>query len=729
MKISNKIIKLKEKLGEKFEYIKSKFKPYAEFLRTGRIGGIILMILLSAQFDIAKTMFDLPFLKPVTMILSAIFIVLFVEILRLIVRLLFGGSSRSKTYFLIVWVFVCMANFLGVQMKIVFSPLIMSFLLVLAADIFGRCLAAFIKQHKFRQIFGYVAFIISLVIMVLYGIFFCTDNFGESRISYYLNIIPTVSNESVSGFDEYLSDGTYEVMELSYGNSDDSDIKTNPIDISKLATLENRGLFDNINGIGSDYEFDKTPIKGEIYLPKGQKDCPTLFIVHGAHDADAPSYLGYEYLGRYLASNGYVVVSVDENICNDLGVMNDSRAIILLENMEALLNENNNSSSPLYGYIDTHSLAIAGHSRGGESVATAYLFNGLNAYPEDGNLKFNYHFDISAVIAIAPTVDQYMPVNHAVKISDVNYLLIHGANDQDVSLVMGEKQYNNVTFTTDGDRLHRKALVYILGANHGQFNTEWGRYDGIPTTNGYLNTANFIAAEDQREIAKAYFRTFLDSSFGIDDTYSGLLSENSAYLSYLPKTVYITDYMDSNFENVYSFEDSVNIEAGNFADASLDCEDMKNWTFGPDIYGSGGEGENYVLDCRWEKESSPAAIFSFDADMLSEGISFRIADMREENADKLTGLSYIVELTDASGKTVSAETPVYVYPTLAVQLYKQDVLFGGYEYKHQMQQVRLTQNMFDTNTGFDFGQIKSMKLCFDGATDGEVIMDNVGIYR
>lgn len=720
--------RLKEKLGRKFNKIKSKLAPYAEFLKSGRIGGILLMILLGAQFDIMKSLFDLSLAKPVTMLISAIFNLLLVGILRLLVKMLFGGGNKFRTFFFVAWMTVFLSNIIGVQMNAVFSPLLMSLLFVLAVDLFGRCLAAFIKQRKFKQIFGYAVGVLSLATTALYGVFFHTDNFGKSRISYYLNKKPAVSAEAVPGFEHYLEDGTLEVVELSYGNADDSDIKTKEIDISTLTTLENSGLIGMLAGIGNDYKFEKTPIKGEIYMPKNPKDCPTLFIVHGAHEADVPSYLGYGYLGKYLASNGYVVVSVDENICNDLETMNDARAIILLENIKAILEENNNSASPLYGKIDAHRLAIAGHSRGGEAVATAYLFNGLDAYPEDGNRKFDYHFDISAVIAIAPTVDQYMPVSHAVNMSDTNYLLLHGANDQDVSRVMGEKQYNNLTFTHSTDRLFRKASVYILGANHGQFNTEWGRYDGIPAINGYLNTANFITPKDQQMIAKAYFRTFLDSSFGIDETYSGLLTDNSAYLTYLPKTVYITDYMDSDFENVYSFEDTVNIVAGNAAEASIDCENMKNWTIKPDIYGFGGEGENYVFDCKWEKENAPAAIFTFDADMSRGGISFRIADMREDGAENLSGLSYTVELTDANGKSVKAENPVYVYPTLAVQLYKQDVLFGGYEYKHQMQLVRLTPDMFDTNTGFDFKQVKSMKISFDGTTDGEVIMDNIGKF-
>ena len=718
---------LLEKLKKPADAVRTKLRPYAAFLSAGRGGGIILMLLLSAQFDIVASMFDLAFPKPVTMLVSTVIVVLVAEILRLLVLLLFGGGKRPRAYFTTVWLLMCTCNFIGTGFTHLLSSMLMSLVLVLAVDILGRCIVGFLRQRKFRQIFGYAAGGISLVLVILYGLYFRTDNFGESRIDYYRSIAPETSDAGVPGFDSYLEDGPSEVVELSYGDADDADIRTETIDISELATNEDRGFFDKITEIGSDMDLEHAPIKGEIYLPKDKTNCPTLVIVHGAHEADVPSYLGYAYLGTYLASNGYVVVSVDENICNDLGVQNDSRAIILLENIKALLAENSDASSPLYGMIDPHRLAIAGHSRGGEAVATAYLFNDLDAYPEDGDVRFDYHFDISAVIAIAPTVDQYMPASHAVKISDVNYLLLHGANDQDVSEVMGEKQYHNVTFTGDGDRMLRKASVYILGANHGQFNTEWGRYDGIPAINGYLNTANFLTAEEQQRIAKAYFRTFLDASLGIDDTYSELLSDNTAYLHDLPQTVYLTNYRDPDHETICAFEDSVDLVSGDKAETGIDCEGMDRWTITPDIYGFGGEGENYVLDLKWEKESAPAAIFTFDADMTSGGLSFRIADRREDAAEDLTALSYTVELTDANGMTVSAESPVYLYPTLAVQLYKQDVLFGSFEYKHQMQSVRLTREMFGSDTGFDFGQIRRMKILFDGASAGEVIIDDIDI--
>lgn len=56
-------------------------------------------------------------------------------------------------------------------------------------------------------------------------------------------------------------------------------------------------------------------------------------------------------------------------------------------------------------------------------VSTAYLFNGYDCYPENGVHKFYYNFSIRGVIAVAPTVDQYMPAGHEVELENVNYLV------------------------------------------------------------------------------------------------------------------------------------------------------------------------------------------------------------------------------------------------------------------------------------------------------------------
>ncbi|MBQ9608830.1 MAG: hypothetical protein IJV15_05205 [Lachnospiraceae bacterium] len=729
MKIKAFFKKIIGGIKKPFGFIKRKTEPAREFMRTGRAGGMIAELIVSALFMCwiidSGTYGKVPLV--INYILTVVLLALSAEVLNLVLKIVFGAGKRCKTYFCGALFTVLFNNLVGNQLKAVFPAIIMSFLFVLSVDIIGRCIWAFIKSRRFKQVFAYVAAVLSVIYAGFYIWFLKNDSFGQSRIDFY-NQIPIESTASKEGFDSYLKNGPYEVLTISYGPGENEDIVTETIDFSVFDSVQNRGGLTGITDNFSDYDFAKTPIKGQIWYPVGRTDCPVFFMVHGNHDSSVPSYMGYAYLGEYLASNGYVVVSVDENIINELGEGNDKRAILLLENMKSVLKQNSTKESLIYGLIDEDKIAIGGHSRGGEMVATAYLFNDLDVYPEDGNYSFDYHFNITSIVAIAPVVDQYRPVDRSVRISDVNYLLIHGANDQDVSSMMGEKQYNNISFTDESDDFHLKASVYILGANHGQFNSLWGRYDMESVTNCYLNTNNFLNEGDQKLIARAYIRTFLDSTLGVDDTYASLLLDIASYRSYLPKTVYITNYCDSDFISLCSFDDTVDIS--DFENGvSVDCTGTETWTLVPYIRGDGREGEDYVLSISWKKESKPAVEVTFPSiDISIEGISFGVADMREDTEEFAEGLIYTVELMDENGNIVSTDSPVLVYPSLAVQLAKQDAIFGTYEYKHQLQQVNITPTMFEGNAEFDYSKVVYIRIAMDGSKDGELIINNIGYW-
>ena len=102
-------------------------------------------------------------------------------------------------------------------------------------------------------------------------------------------------------------------------------------------------------------------------------------------------------------------VSVDENILNERSGENDARAVLLLENIGEILKKNGDDSQPIYGKLDEQNIALMGHSRGGEMIADAYLFNEYDAYPSNGMFTFDYHYKIRALIAVAPSVNQYLP--------------------------------------------------------------------------------------------------------------------------------------------------------------------------------------------------------------------------------------------------------------------------------------------------------------------------------
>ena len=712
-------------------FFKAKFGSAAEFMKKGRAFAMIMEIILGAYFSAwiieGYTHGRIPTWG--CFLIAAAFVIVFSEILNLVLKIIFGAGKRCKSYFFIVAFLVSIPAIGANQMTGFLFAYGVSFLLTLAVDIVARVLWGFIRTRRFKQKFAYIALAISLVYISVYALFFLNDSFGKSRVEFYNQIDSAHAAPQAAGFGDFLKDGPHEVKTLAYGPENNADIVTETLDYTIFDSVQDRGgLSAYISDKFSDYDLSKVPVKGQIWYPADTNNCPVFFIVHGNHDHTVPSYLGYEYLGQYLASNGFVVVSVDENIINCTGEGNDKRAILLLDNMKEIFRQNKLSGSPLKGLMNEDKVAIGGHSRGGEMVATAYMYNSLDKYPEDGNISFDYHFNITSIVAIAPTVDQYRPVNQSVEIKDVNYLLIHGANDHDVSDMMGEKQYNNITFSDESEKFYMKSSVYILGANHGQFNSEWGRYDLEGALNNFLNTANFIDEADQKRIAKAYIRTFLESTLNGNDTYKSLLSDVSKYTSYLPDTVYVTKYYDSSCKALFTFDDTTDInhtEAG----AALNCTGMKTWNIDTYSRGDGGESDDHVLACSWEKNGDASKEVSVEATFpaidISEGaISFEIADMRENTEKYNNSFGYRVELTDGKGNKVSVAEPTLVYPSLAVQLYKQDVITGSYEYKHQLQTVTVRPESFG-NSNFDYKNVVAMRITTGGAEEGKMIINSI----
>ena len=130
----------------------------------------------------------------------------------------------------------------------------------------------------------------------------------------------------------------------------------------------------------------------------------------------------------------------------------------------------------------------------------------------------------------------------------------------------------------------------------------------------------------------------------------------------------------------------------------------------------------------WEEESAPEITMNFDAVDISSGyISFALADMNETEVEDIEeGFHYTVTLTDINGNTVTVDDPTFIYHTLAVQLWKDDVFFGSYEYKHQMQRVLITPEAFEQAGDFDFSAVTGMTVTTDGTEAGALIIDNLG---
>ena len=299
------------------------------------------------------------------------------------------------------------------------------------------------------------------------------------------------------------------------------------------------------------------PLNGRVWYPEGLGPFPLVLVVHGNHDMRKFSDPGYAYLGELLASRGFITVSVDENFLNgELRTENDGRAWILLQHLAQWRRWSADSTGPFRGRVDLNRVVLVGHSRGGEAVAIAAAFNRLQRWPDDANVAFDFGFGIRGVVAIAPVDGQYKPSDKPTPLSDVSYLILHGAHDADVKSPYGMRQYERVRFTRPGPWF--KSSLYIYRANHGQFNTVWGDND-IGEQGWILDRKVLLTGEEQRRIAKLYIGGFAEAVLHERPQYLPMFRDYRAVGQWLPKTIYLSRYDEPRVHVAADYEEDVDV--------------------------------------------------------------------------------------------------------------------------------------------------------------------------
>jgi len=190
---------------------------------------------------------------------------------------------------------------------------------------------------------------------------------------------------------------------------------------------------------------------------------PVVVVMHGMHTTADPSYLGYNYLLDHLASQGFIAVSIDCNAINAISGMQDTRAHAILEHLSLLQSKNTNAGL-FQGKIDMTKIGIMGHSRGGDGVVQAEIFN----------QSLGLGWNIRAVVALAPTDFSGISPSPLV-LATSKFLCLYGSNDGDVwGGSTPSTQYTGTGFRFYDRATVEKSMVFIYGATHNRFNTEWG---------------------------------------------------------------------------------------------------------------------------------------------------------------------------------------------------------------------------------------------------------------
>ncbi|HLQ97014.1 MAG TPA: hypothetical protein VK108_11690 [Pseudogracilibacillus sp.] len=298
------------------------------------------------------------------------------------------------------------------------------------------------------------------------------------------------------------------------------------------------------------------PLNGRVWAPKGDGPFPVILMTHGNHTMEELSTSGYDYLGKHLASKGFIFVSVDEDFVNYShwrGSPNDNytlRSWLLLQHVIELKEMNQTEGSILNGKIDFDHVGLAGHSRGGQAAPMAADYQ---RFFDDPHLLSELEdINIEAVASLAPT-DKSIDDMKA-ELQDTSYMVLQGAQDADISDFRGNQQYQRTFLEQDADAF--KSAIYMENANHAQFNTSWGSMD-LSFPNGvFLNYGAFMPAADQREITKMYMAAFFERAFLNDTSHDALFKNYPSETAGLPDATVVNQFQDGNYIPVQQYQEN-----------------------------------------------------------------------------------------------------------------------------------------------------------------------------
>ncbi len=463
-----------------------------------------------------------------------------------------------------------------------------------------------------------------------------------------------------------------------------------------------------------------------------------------------------------LASRGFILASIDENFLNSNWagspdkekaprgwMMLASAAVARLEfeTGQSVLGEDRHGPDRTDGSLE-----------GREAAATATLFNKLAYYPDDATIKFpQYGFNIRSVVAIAPADGQYKPAGENRKLENVNYFVLQGGHDSDVSLFLGSKQFERVRFTGDGPWF--KSELYIYRANHGQFNTTWGRSDwGEGPQVWFLNKKPIMDPGDQRRIAGVYISAFLEATLNRRREYVPLFRDVRTGRDWLPAGLCLNRFEDATWKRVADFGEDVDVTTGTMPGTKISGENFSTWKEGRVPFRDGDHERNGVF-LGWNRRTEkpvPVPVYTVTLpenagmgpqSVLALALSATDDDPKvpkgaKDRADKgkkkdkpkdPDPIDFTVEVGDANGKVAGFPLSRFgaLQPPLKVRMTKlakidQEAFKKAAEPVFQTFELPLRE-FAAASPGLDVTRLRTVRLRMDKVEKGSILISEIGV--
>ena len=553
------------------------------------------------------------------------------------------------------------------------------------------------------------------------------------------------------------SDGPFKIKELTYGSGNDSRrseygskviLKTQSVDATPFFD-QSSGFFNYCRKIYWKFNSKNYPLNARVWYPDGSGVFPLVLIVHGNHIMTEFSDPGYEYLGRLLASRGYITASIDENFLN-LSWMHDyqqgevfTRGWLLLKHLQQWRKWNDSGGNPFSKKVDMNNIVLIGHSRGGAAVAVAAAINKLKKYYNDAKQEFDFNFGIKGIIQIAPNDPYYPQTEIPLKLENINYLVLQGGYDQDVSWFIGNRFYNRLKF--NDPEYHFKSALYIYRANHGQFNTVWGRADFPSPLSRFLNLKPIMDPEAQRKIAKLYISAFVETSLKEKKEYLPMFKDFRTVKNILPKEYYINQFEDSGFRYAADYEEDLDVTTASLKGCAILGKNLKAWKENALCFrnGNGSSQQNLGVYLAWDKKDTTYKNKTAEYSILLNDSAKKVLRLDEaknlffffcNNKDDIPTADFTVRLiskTDSANVVLSDKR--ILPPPLKTELTKWPFIFSLNDNKQVEKVLQLIEiplsDFTKTNKVFKPEDIKEVKFIFDKTDTGEIFLDKIGFNK
>ncbi|MBE2224600.1 MAG: hypothetical protein IAF02_23880, partial [Anaerolineae bacterium] len=484
----------------------------------------------------------------------------------------------------------------------------------------------------------------------------------------YVATMPSMAVSRSSTLADPGQPGSYAVQTLSYGSGKDGR-RPQFGEAAALTTpvVDGTAIYPGYSGPTAAYyrwywgfDFSQLPLNGTVWYPEGDGPFPLVLIVHGNHPMSDYSDPGYAYLGEHLASQGYIVVSVDENFLNGLFFFDGGfeemplRAWMLLKHLQQWQGWNETPGNSFNGKVDMDNIALIGHSRGAEAVAWAEYLNWHTMDPVTAvSRPDEFGFGIRGVVSIAPSDFYGGPGDRKPTLDHANYLLLAGGHDADTFMLYGQKQYSRTRFNDNPDGF--KALAYVYQANHGQFNSVWNDQDRGVYNSMLLNRAPLLMAEEQQQTAKVLITSFLNASLRDEPGYRDVFRNPGTAVNWLPGTLIVTQYQAAPFIRVDTNNGNAKLAITEVTGAEAMAQDMTLANVEVLKLRDGQtEQGNKAVHLTWEAARQPSYEIALPEEQVTAwgltpaySLSFALASVPGEPLTE----EVIVELETAVGET------------------------------------------------------------------------------